>query len=124
MPPAAQEHFENLVFFENRKLTRLIHRFGFLTEESKQKIQSYPLKEHFVTKEVFVKNLSYKINGDALFVEGDYDLKLEFEHEVPEELKNEPHFYREPMFGDFEVTIDRDKKITIEDRSIGENFDG
>src|ERR1035438_5675415 len=69
--------------------------------ESKSDIQALPLKEHFIAKKVFVEDLVYEIEEDFLVVYGNYNLSFKFEHEVPEELKNEPHFNREPMFGEF-----------------------
>lgn len=92
--------------------------------ESKSDIQALPLKEHFIAKKVLVEDLAYEINQDMLRVDGNYNLAFEFEHEVPEELKNEPHFNREPMFGEFVMTLDQYKKMVIENPSIGEEFDG
>jgi len=91
---------------------------------SKSDIQALPLKEHFIAKNVFVEDLAYEFKDDVLVVEGDYNLAFKFEHEVPDELKNEPHFNRDPMFGEFSMTIDKNKNISIEDLSIGEEIDG
>ena len=76
---------------------------------------------NFIAREVSLKNLIYKIKGDKLYVEGDYELTLEFDGEVPDEHKHLPHFNRPPMFGDFEIKIDKNNKITFEDSSIGWN---
>ncbi len=92
--------------------------------ESKSDVQAIPLKEHFIAKNVFVEDLVYKINEDVLVVDGNYNLAFKFEFEVPEEMKNEPHFNREPMFGEFVMTFDKNKKIAIEELSIGEEIDG
>lgn len=92
--------------------------------ESKNEIQLLPLKEHFVAKDVSVKNLTYALKGDEIYVSGDYDLEFEFEFEVPDEDKHLPHFNREPMFGEFEVWIDKNRKMTVGNPTIGENIDG
>jgi len=92
--------------------------------ESKSDIQALPLKEHFIAKNVFVEDLTYKFKDDVLVVDGNYNLAFQFEHDVPEELKDKPNFNREPMFGDFVITIDENKILTIEDLSIGEEIDG
>jgi hypothetical protein len=92
--------------------------------ESKSDVQALPLKEYFIAKNVFVEDLSYDFNNDVLVVDGKYNLSFQFEHEVPEEMKDLPHFNREPMFGEFVISIDKNKKITVEDISIGEEIDG
>ncbi len=91
--------------------------------ECKTDVQALPLREHFVAKEVTVKNLIYSLNGKKIHVEGDYDIAFEFEFEVPEEHKQLPHFYRDPMFGEFEATVDVDDNVIIDDPSIGEELD-
>jgi len=91
--------------------------------ESKSDIQALPLKEHFLAKAVSVKDLTYEFVEGELHVSGNYDIEFEFEFEVPDEHKHLPHFSRDPMFGDFEVTIDKDKKMTFENPNIGEDDD-
>ena len=92
--------------------------------ESKSDIQALPLKEHFVANKVFVEDLEYKIDRDDLVVYGSYNLAFKFEYEVPEENKNDSHFNREPMFGEFVMTIDKNMKMVMENPSIGEEVDG
>jgi len=92
--------------------------------ESKSDIQALPLKEHFIAKNVFVEDLEYEINRDVLVVYGSYNLAFKFEYKVTEEQKNDSHFNREPMFGEFVMTIDKNKKMEIENPSIGEEVDG
>jgi hypothetical protein len=92
--------------------------------ESKDDLQALPMKEHFVAKEILVEDLEYEISDDVLRVDGNYVLSFKFEHEVPEEMKDMPHFNPQPMFGEFIMTIDKNKKIAIEEPSIGEEIDG
>ncbi|MCS5709204.1 hypothetical protein CC99x_009835 [Candidatus Berkiella cookevillensis] len=94
----------------------------FHTEEGSSELQNLPFNQYFIAKEISVKNLQYSLENDVLYIDGDYDLKLEFECEIPEEYKDLPHFYREPMFGDFEIKIDEDAKLTIMNSSIGEKI--
>jgi hypothetical protein len=96
----------------------------FLTEEAQRELKTFPNLQYFLVKDVSVKNLKYKIEGNMLLVDGDYDLTFESEFEMTDELKKLPHFNRQPMFGDFEITIDENKKITIENQTIGEEIDG
>lgn len=94
--------------------------------ESKEDVQALPLMEHFVAKNVVVKHLTYELRKNKLIICGNYTLEFQFEHEVPDEMKDLPHFRRGPMFGDFEITIDKNNKITAENLDIGEetNADG
>ena len=92
--------------------------------ESKKDIQALPLKEGFIAKSVSVRSLAYKLDADLLCVSGKYHLEVEFETEVPGDRKHLPHFRRDPMFGEFEATIDKNKNVIIKNPSIGEEFDG
>lgn len=96
----------------------------FLTEKSQKELQTYPMRENFVAKDLSVKSLTYRLEGNKLFIDGNYDLSFEFAEVVPDEYKNLPHFRRSSMFGDFEITIDYNKKITIDELSIGEDING
>ncbi len=90
--------------------------------EAKEDVQALPLKDHFLAKVVSVKELTYELVEDELRVSGNYDIEFEFEfNDVPDDMKHLPHFSRDPMFGDFEVTIDKDKKMTFENPNIGED---
>ncbi len=96
----------------------------FLTDESKDEIQMW--EPYFVAKEIFLKNLIYEIKDDLLCVEGDYDLEIKFEYDLDE---NEPEskddrFKDRWLFGSFEITIDRNKKITFVNSDIGQYADG
>ncbi|MBL7545633.1 MAG: hypothetical protein JNL11_17570 [Bdellovibrionaceae bacterium] len=51
-------------------------------------------------------------------VEGECDLKLEFGFDYDKDAKH-PTFEDQEMFGYFELTIDKNKNITIEDLDIG-----
>lgn len=104
-----------------------IRRFllGYFVE-SKEDIQALPLMDFFVAKNVVVKHFRYELRKNKLLICGDYTLELQFEHEVPDEMKDLPHFRRGPMFGNFEITIDKNNKIIVEELDIGEetNADG
>lgn len=71
-----------------------------------------------------VRSLNYELIENRIHVHGKYHLEFEFEMEIPENSKHLPHFRRDPMFGDFEAVIDKDKNITFENPSIGEEVDG
>lgn len=92
--------------------------------ESKDDVQALPLMEHFVAKKVSVKDLTYEFDSDKIRINGNYDIGFEFEYDVPQEMKHQSHFNRDPMFGDFEMTMDKNKKISIENPSIGDFFEG
>ena len=93
-------------------------------QDFKRDLQVLPMREHFVAKDISVRDFFYEMRENALFVGCNYDLEFKFEFEVPEEMKNEPHFHREPMVGDVAITIDRSKIMTIGNPSIGEDADG
>lgn len=93
----------------------------FLTDEGKSEIQMHD--PYYVAKDISLNNLIYKINGDMIEVEGNYDLKIGFEFEVEDEYKEYPHFKDRSLSGPFEITIDRAEKITIEYTDIYKEFD-
>lgn len=123
--------------FETIKVVPYQEFIEFACEVSKLKdeIQAYLLKDFqtaagkgtiedfyqlFIAKEIALSNFQYKISGNKIYVYGEYELKIAFGHEVPDEYKEEPHFEDRSLIGTFEITIDRNKKITLVDSSIGE----
>ncbi|KTD01969.1 hypothetical protein [Legionella feeleii] len=74
---------------------------------------------YFTATKISLSNLIYEIEEDTLCVDGDYDIKLEFDGEIPEHYKDYPNFEVRSMFGDFEIEIDKNKRITIQNSSIG-----
>ncbi|OYZ11981.1 MAG: hypothetical protein B7Y39_18915 [Bdellovibrio sp. 28-41-41] len=76
---------------------------------------------YHVAKKASLKNVIYKFKKGKIFVEGEYDLKLEFGFEYDKDDKH-PTFQDEEMSGYFELTLDSDKNISIEDMDIGHNF--
>jgi len=106
-----------------------------LTEKSKLKndIQSFLLDDlradegkeiemyapYFSITQLSLSNLIYEIDEDTICVDGDYAIKLEFDGEIPEQYKDYPHFEVRSMFGNFEIEIDKNKNISIENSSIG-----
>jgi hypothetical protein len=76
---------------------------------------------YHIAKKASLKNVIYKFKKDKIFVEGEYDLKLEFGFDYDKEDKH-PTFQDEEMSGYFELTIDSDKNINIEEMDIGHNF--
>lgn len=93
----------------------------FLTDKGKSEIQMHD--PYYVAKDISLNNLIYKINGDMIEVEGNYDLKIGFEFEVEDEYKEYPHVKDRSLSGPFEITIDRAEKITIEYTDIYKEFD-
>ncbi len=76
---------------------------------------------NFTANKILLSDLNYEVQEGKIFIEGNYELKLKFDGEVPNELKNLPHFNIQPMYGDFEITVDKNKKISIDHQSIGWN---
>lgn len=80
----------------------------------------YGLYEHYIAKNLIVKELKYKIDGDLLCVDGEYDLTIKLGFELEDESYREkyPHFQDHLWWGDFEITIDRNKEITVVEASF------
>jgi hypothetical protein len=80
----------------------------------------YGLHEHYVAKDLMVKELKYKINEDMICIDGEYDLTIKFGFELEDESYREkyPHFQDYLCRGDFEITIDKHKEITIIEASF------
>jgi len=74
---------------------------------------------NFIANKVLFSELNYELQEGKICIEGNYELKLKFDGEVPNELKNLPHFNSQPMYGDFEIMVDKNKKIIIDNQSIG-----
>lgn len=83
----------------------------------------YDFNEYYVVKDLIVKDLKYKIDGDILCVDGVYDLTIKFGFELEDESDREkyPHFQDHLWWGDFEITIDRNKEITVVNASFSPN---
>ena len=86
----------------------------FRTIDGQAEIES--LYEYYRAKNLSLKDITYEIDGDMLCVDGMYDLTIEFN----DDYKGLPHFEDHSLFGSFEVTIDRNKKITLVNSDIGE----
>jgi hypothetical protein len=80
----------------------------------------YGLHEHYIAKDLTVKELKYKIDGDMICVDGEYDLTIKFGFELEDESYREkyPHFQDYLWWGDFEITIDKNKEITVVEGSF------
>lgn len=89
----------------------------FLTIEGQLEIESY--YEYYRAKNLSLKDITYEIDGDMLCVDGMYDLTIEFDYEIPDDYKGFPHFEDRSLLGSFEITIDRNKKITLDHSDIG-----
>lgn len=84
-------------------------------------------------KKVSVKDLVYKFGKNAfdeetdsedLYIEGYYEVQCEtiFEH-TQEDVENHPGFFDDKnLFGSFELTISKNKEVTIEHSDIGWEF--
>lgn len=120
---AGQTVCENSYFLDHVVGTMLLEYF----RQSKADVQALPLMEHFVAKNIVIENLECELITERLNVRGLYTIEFEFEYisEIEEDMKHMSHFNREPMFGQFEMTIDRNRQVTIANPTIGEvNEDG
>lgn len=115
---AVQAVCENSFFLDHVVSTMLLEYFRV----SKEDVQALPLKEHFIARNVVVEDLECELITERLNVKGLYTIEFEFEYwsDLEEEMKQMPHFNRDPMFGQFEMTIDRNKQVTIANPTIGE----
>lgn len=115
---AVQSVCENSFFLDHVVGTMMLEYFRV----SKEDVQALPLKEHFIAKNVVVEDLECELITERLNVKGLYTIEFEFEHlsELEEDMKPMSHFNRDPMFGQFEMTIDRNKQVTIANPTIGE----
>lgn len=77
--------------------------------------------EYYNLKDLIIDDLEYEMdeNTPSINVEGCLKVTLEFEHEVPEEIKDYPHFRDIFMTGDFGISVCKDKKMKIEHVSGG-----
>lgn len=96
----------------------------FLTDEGIAEIHF--MQPHFKAKEVSLSELTYELDRDMLVVDGQYNLKTEFEFEMDEDdpISKDKRFNDREVFGSFGVNIDRNKKITITHSSITEENGG
>lgn len=109
---------ENSFFLDHVVSTMMLEYF----RQSKEDVQVLPLKEHFLAKNVVVEGLECELITERLNVRGFYTIEFEFEYlsDLEENMKGMSHFNRDPMFGQFEMTIDRNKQVTIANPTIGE----
>lgn len=119
---AVQTVCENSFFLDHVVRTMLLEYF----QKCKADVQALPSRENFVAKNIVIEDLVCGLITERLNVKGLYTIEFEFEHlaDVEEHMKNMPHFNRDPMFGQFEMTIDRSKQVTIANPTIGEIFEG
>ena len=91
-------------------------------QASKEDVQALPLNDHFVAKNVVAEEFECKLITERLSVKGLYTIEFEFEHltEVPVDDRKVSHFNRDPMFGQFEMIIDRNKQCSIANPTICE----
>ncbi len=115
---AVQTVCENSFFLDHVVNTMMLEYFRV----SKEDVQVLPLKEHFIASNVVVEDLECELITERLNIKGLYTVEFEFEYlsELEEDMKQMPHFNRNPMFGQFEMTIDRNKQVTIANPTIGE----
>lgn len=76
---------------------------------------------YHIPKMVSVENLEYRFSDDIIYVDGSYDVHLEFAFEYDKD-ENSDFFDDLAMFGTFEISIDKEKRISFEDSSIGWNL--
>jgi hypothetical protein len=116
----SQEAMRSLI--EKSKLKNDIQSFLLddLRADEGKEIEMYA--PYFTATQISLSNLVYEIDEDMLCVDGDYNIKLEFDGEIPEDYKDYPHFEVRSMFGNFEIEIDKNKNISIENSSIGHDW--
>lgn len=85
----------------------------FLTDEGKNEINFRA--PHFIAKEISISDLTYEINEDALYVDGNYVLKTEFEFELDanDPTSKDERFKDREFEGSFGVEVDANKNITF-----------
>ncbi|WP_374030013.1 hypothetical protein [Bdellovibrio bacteriovorus] len=90
-----------------------------LLEDEESNVDDYA--QYHIAKSVTLKDLKFEIVDGILKVEGNYDLILKFAFDYDE---NNPHdvFKDDYMFGSFDLTIDAEKNIVVEDMDIGHNW--
>lgn len=105
-------------FLDHVLRTMLLQYF----QRCKEDVQALPLNEHFIASDIVVEEISCELLTERLAIKGLYTISFEFEHlsSVPEDMKHMSHFNRDPMFGQFDLTIDRNKQVTIANPTIGE----
>lgn len=99
---------------EKSNLKKYIQLFllkDFLEDEFGEMDSDAPLH---IPKEISLKNLLYKADEDALHIMGEYNLKLEFAFDHEPDDKNEI-YDDDKKNGYFDLSIDRDNMISIED---------
>ncbi|GEM_PF-1547426 len=102
----------------------------FLTEEGQYEIDFR--HKYFIAKEISLSDLKYKLKGDMLYIDGEYDLtikledseQIEFVYEASDHCKEYSPFNDRVLSGPFGIKIDRNKKIIIHHLSIIEMIDG
>lgn len=118
--PHLQYVGERLSLMKNEIQSYLLK--DFLTDEGTSEIQfRHP---YFIAKEISLHDLTYAIDRDKLCVNGQFDLVAEFDGEVPDDYKKEPHFEDRQLFGAFVINIDKEEKIIIAHSEIAEKIDG
>ncbi|WP_347358460.1 hypothetical protein [Bdellovibrio sp.] len=93
-----------------------LHLLKYFLEDEESEIHYHA--HYHAPKKVVMKNLEYKKEDTLLRVRGEFDLKLVFAFEYD---ANDPHeaFKDEDMDGYFEITIDKNKSVVIEDYILG-----
>lgn len=76
---------------------------------------------YHIAKGVSLKNLVFRLEDDLLFVEGDYDLTLEFAFDYDKDDTSDT-FKDQEMFGSFELTINENLEINFENQDIGHHW--
>ena len=95
---------------------------AFLLEEFQNGERTDEIEMHFKAKALTASRLRYQLQGQSLFVQGSQRLDVEFTEHVPEEQLRLPHWHRPPAYGDFALTIDRDKNFSLEHSDVEPDF--
>lgn len=75
---------------------------------------------YHAVKNLKLSNFEYTIDVDShLCIDVYYDLLLEFAHEYDEDQKDHPFFQDEAVWGTYQISVDPNKKITINSADIG-----
>lgn len=106
---------------KNQALYKYLELYFFSDFLRDEECEIEDFAPYHIAKQVSLKNLVFRFEDDLLFVEGDYDLALEFAFDYDKDDKSDT-FKDQEMFGSFELTIDQNLEIEFENQDIGHNW--
>lgn len=84
---------------------------SFLTDEGKYEINFR--SPNFIAKNISTGELTYEVNGEVLYVDGNYVLNTEFELDENDPISKDVRFKDHELNGWFGVEIDRNMKVNL-----------